>query len=185
MPDFFSNYHQREVRHRLLYIRVHSHLLSQVSHALLTHILGKFCYWNSQYGMNCCWTLIFKVRISFQAKRPFVQDKNYLLKYPPSNHLYFKNGCLGYKMIDVSLPKNSTGKFFEPYHLEHPLEHPNWKFHLKQLISIKLIANHMACFIALVSTYHHRFRNCLRSSDDWSCLLRSFFKFNCLKSTQF
>ena len=50
------------------------------------------------------------MRISFKAKKPFVQDKNYLLKYPPSNHLYFKNGCLGYKMIDVSLPKNSTGK---------------------------------------------------------------------------
>ena len=54
MPDFFSNYHQREVRHRLLYIRVHSHLLSQVSHARLTQILGKFCYWDSQYGMDCC-----------------------------------------------------------------------------------------------------------------------------------
>ena len=109
MPDFFTNYHQREVIHHMLNIRVHSEPLSQV-----TQILGKFCYWDSQFGMDCCWTLIFKVRISFKAKKPFVQDKNYLLKYPPSNHLYFKNGCLGYKMIDVTLPKNSTGKQPKP-----------------------------------------------------------------------
>ena len=30
MPDFFTNYHQREVLHHILYIRVHSHPLSQV-----------------------------------------------------------------------------------------------------------------------------------------------------------
>ena len=36
MPDFFTNYHQREVIHHMLNIRVHSDPLSQV-----TQILGK------------------------------------------------------------------------------------------------------------------------------------------------
>ena len=102
MPEFFSNYHQKEVTY-VLYIRVHSHGHSCVPNSVddrkLPMIIGSDCYW----------TLIFKARISFKAKKPFVQDKNYLLKYPPSNQKYFKNGCLGYKMIDVTLPRNTTG----------------------------------------------------------------------------
>ena len=105
----------------VVHTRVHSDLLSQVSDPDIREIL--------LLGLPIWDGLLlnfdFKVRISFKAKKPFVQDKNYLLKYPPSNHLYFKNGCLGYKMIDVSLPKNSTGKFFEHSHLEHPLELSN------------------------------------------------------------